>query len=155
LILLRPLSSLRTADSPFNNHFDDLIGTLECAARGATSVNALKLVESQLRQHTEFPPRYCVDRAVVRSGDRKDWMTAWTEAHSEAHPHPVLVQHGRKERLMRVYCSIEYVGQSAHRLCQQLKSAAVPTLRCCLADQHATFSGVRVNENAIESFLET
>jgi hypothetical protein len=33
LILLRPLSSLRTADSPFNNHFDDLIGKLECAAR--------------------------------------------------------------------------------------------------------------------------
>jgi hypothetical protein len=29
LILLRPLSSLRTADSPFNNHFDDLIGKLD------------------------------------------------------------------------------------------------------------------------------
>jgi hypothetical protein len=29
LILLRPLSSLRTAGSPFNNHFDDLIGKLD------------------------------------------------------------------------------------------------------------------------------
>ena len=29
MILLRPLSSLRTADSPFNNHFDDLIGKLD------------------------------------------------------------------------------------------------------------------------------
>jgi hypothetical protein len=66
-----------------------------------------------------------------------------------------MVQHGRKERLMRVNCSIEDVGQSAHRLCPQLNAAAGPTLRCCLADQHATFSGVRVNENAIESFLET
>ena len=62
---------------------------------------------------------------------------------------------GARNGCMGVNCSIEYVGQSAHWLCQQLDAASVPTLRCCLADQHATLSGVRVNENAAESFLET
>jgi hypothetical protein len=51
--------------------------------------------------------------------------------------------------------SSEYVVQSTHRLCEQLNAAAVPTLRSGLADQHATFSGVRVNINLTESFLET
>ena len=49
MILLRPLSSLRTADSPFNNHFDDLIGKLDvlrvscekCGRDGSYRLNGL------------------------------------------------------------------------------------------------------------------
>jgi hypothetical protein len=51
--------------------------------------------------------------------------------------------------------SVEYVAQSAHWLCRKLNVAAVPTLRCRLPDQHATFSGVRVNKNLTKFFPKT
>jgi hypothetical protein len=55
---------------------------------------------------------------------------------------------------MRVNCSIEYVPQSAYGLCPYLNAAVVPALGRCLANQHSTFSGIRANETAAESFLD-
>ena len=53
---------------------------------------------------------------------------------------------------MLVNRSIEYVAQWTHRSCEQLNGTAF--LRICLANQHATFSGVRMNKKLTESFLE-
>jgi hypothetical protein len=53
-----------------------------------------------------------------------------------------------------VNCSIKYVAQLANGLCPYLVATAVPALWRCFADQHATFSGIRVDENAAESFLD-
>ena len=53
---------------------------------------------------------------------------------------------------MLVNRSIEYVAQWTHRSCEQLNGTAF--LRICLANQNATFSGVRMNKKLTESFLE-
>jgi hypothetical protein len=81
-------------------------------------------------------------------------MMAWIDADFDAHSPPDLIYYrGLGGWFMLVNRSIEYVAQSAHRLCQQFN--ATTGLRDCLANQHATFSGVRMNKILTQSFLDT
>jgi hypothetical protein len=76
-------------------------------------------------------------------------MTAWTKAYFIAHSGPVVIYDGRQEWFMLIHCSIEYLAQLTHLLCVQFHAAPVPTLRHCLAEQQATFSGVRMNKKGL------
>jgi hypothetical protein len=80
-------------------------------------------------------------------------MMAWIDAHLDAHSGQVFIYHRPRARwFMLVNRSIEYVAQSTYRTCEHLNGAA--SLRICLADQNATFSGVRMNKKLTDSFFE-
>jgi len=78
---------------------------------------------------------------------------AWIDADFDAHSPPDLIYYrGLGGWFMLVNRSIEYVAQWTHRSCEQLNATAF--LRICLANQNATFSGVRMNKKLTKSLLD-